>query len=245
MLSPFRYAPTAKTDLLQARAWTAAAAGDLPTARARLEEAADYGARGRRPRRCRQRAPRPGPPGPGPPGGRPLGGPRRKGRRRVRGGPRRLRQRGGGQRRPGSPSRSPKPSRDWAPLVYAAEASVEAAAVSRRDGHPREAAADEHRAAQLLSRCEGATTPVVRDDHGPVPPHPRRARRRRCRPPPVAPTSKSPLTVTSRCERSRTTSSASTKSSGSLAVASWPMHCVTSRAFEPALRLDWECEGVL
>ena len=47
-------------------------------------------------------------------------------------------------------------------LLYAAEASVEAAAVLRRGGRPREAAADENRAAQLLSRCEGAATPVVR-----------------------------------------------------------------------------------
>ena len=45
--------------------------------------------------------------------------------------------------------------------LYAAEASVEAAAVSRRDGRPRDATADEHRAAQLLGRCEGATTPIV------------------------------------------------------------------------------------
>jgi DNA-binding CsgD family transcriptional regulator len=46
--------------------------------------------------------------------------------------------------------------------LYAAEASVEAAAVLRRAGRPREAAAGENRAAQLLSRCEGAVTPVVR-----------------------------------------------------------------------------------
>ena len=46
--------------------------------------------------------------------------------------------------------------------LYAAEASVEAAAVLRRGGRSREAAADEHRAAQLLGRCEGAVTPVVR-----------------------------------------------------------------------------------
>jgi DNA-binding CsgD family transcriptional regulator len=47
-------------------------------------------------------------------------------------------------------------------LLYAAEASAEAAAVLRRDGRPRDATADENRAAQLLSRCEGAVTPVVR-----------------------------------------------------------------------------------
>jgi len=45
--------------------------------------------------------------------------------------------------------------------LYAAEASAEAAAASRRGGRPRDAAAAENRAAQLLSRCEGATTPAV------------------------------------------------------------------------------------
>jgi hypothetical protein len=54
-------------------------------------------------RRCRQRPPQPGPPGPRPPGSRPLSEPRRPGRRPVRGYPRRLRQRGGGQRQPGPP----------------------------------------------------------------------------------------------------------------------------------------------
>ena len=46
--------------------------------------------------------------------------------------------------------------------LYAAEARVEAATVLRRSGRPRQAAAEEHRAGQLLSRCQGATTPVVR-----------------------------------------------------------------------------------
>jgi hypothetical protein len=46
--------------------------------------------------------------------------------------------------------------------LYAAEASIEAAAVLRRGGRSREAAAEENRAAQFLSRCEGAATPVVR-----------------------------------------------------------------------------------
>jgi DNA-binding NarL/FixJ family response regulator len=45
--------------------------------------------------------------------------------------------------------------------LYAAEASIEAAAELRRSGRLRDAAADENRAGQLLSRCEGATTPVV------------------------------------------------------------------------------------
>ena len=47
-------------------------------------------------------------------------------------------------------------------ILYVAETSIEAAAVSRRGGRARDAAADEHRAAQLLGRCEGATTPMVK-----------------------------------------------------------------------------------
>jgi DNA-binding CsgD family transcriptional regulator len=47
-------------------------------------------------------------------------------------------------------------------LLYAAEASVEAAGILRCSGRPRDAMAGEHRAGQLLSRCEGATTPVVK-----------------------------------------------------------------------------------
>jgi DNA-binding CsgD family transcriptional regulator len=46
-------------------------------------------------------------------------------------------------------------------ILYAAEASAEAAAALRRGGRPRESAADEHRAANLLARCEGSATPVV------------------------------------------------------------------------------------
>ena len=95
--------PSIRTDLLQARAWAAAAAGDLATARARLEEAADFGEEIgdlvgaasalhglARLGQARQVAGS-------------LAGPRRPGRRRVRGGPRRLCQRGGGRRQPGSP----------------------------------------------------------------------------------------------------------------------------------------------
>jgi DNA-binding NarL/FixJ family response regulator len=44
--------------------------------------------------------------------------------------------------------------------------------VLRRGGRSREAAADENRAAQLLSRCEGAATPVVRTITARFPPHP-------------------------------------------------------------------------
>jgi DNA-binding CsgD family transcriptional regulator len=47
-------------------------------------------------------------------------------------------------------------------LLYAAEASAEAAVVLRRAGQARKAAAAEQEAARLLARCEGAATPAVR-----------------------------------------------------------------------------------
>ena len=58
--------------------------------------------------------------------------------------------------------RSPKPSRDWAPISTRPRPASKPPPCLRRGGRPRDAAADEHRAAQLLSRCEGATTPVVK-----------------------------------------------------------------------------------
>ena len=45
-------------------------------------------------------------------------------------------------------------------LLYAAEASAEAAVILRRAGQARHAAA-EQKAARLLARCEGAATPPV------------------------------------------------------------------------------------
>jgi DNA-binding CsgD family transcriptional regulator len=45
--------------------------------------------------------------------------------------------------------------------LYAAEASAEAAVILRRAGKTREARAAEHNAARLLTRCEGAVTPAV------------------------------------------------------------------------------------
>ncbi len=51
---------------------------------------------------------------------------------------------------------------DLGALLYAAEALGESAVHSRRDGKTREAAASQQRAARLLSRCEGAVTPFVR-----------------------------------------------------------------------------------
>ena len=47
-------------------------------------------------------------------------------------------------------------------LLYAAEALGESAVHSRREGQTREAAAAQQRAARLLARCEGAVTPFVR-----------------------------------------------------------------------------------
>jgi DNA-binding CsgD family transcriptional regulator len=46
-------------------------------------------------------------------------------------------------------------------ILYAAEASAEAAVLLRRAGGARAAAAAERRAARLLARCEGAVTPPV------------------------------------------------------------------------------------
>ncbi len=147
--------------VLQARAWTAAAVGDLPTARARLEEAADVGEEV----------------------GHLLGaasalhGLARLGQAHLAASRlENLAAQVDGEfvvARAGYANAVA--ARDSQALhevseafeglganLYAAEASVEAAAVLRRGGHPREAAADENRAAQLLSRCEGAATPVVR-----------------------------------------------------------------------------------
>jgi DNA-binding CsgD family transcriptional regulator len=154
--------PGVRTDLLEARAWAAAAAGDLPTARARLEEAADAGQE--------------------------VGDlvgvasalhdlARLGHARQVAGRLADLAAQMDGEFVVARAAyASAVAARDSEALhavseaferlganLYAAEASVEAAIVLRRDGgRAREAAADEHRAAQLLSRCEGAVTPVVR-----------------------------------------------------------------------------------
>jgi DNA-binding CsgD family transcriptional regulator len=47
-------------------------------------------------------------------------------------------------------------------ILYAAEASAEAAVLLRRTGNARAAAAAEQKAARLPARCEGAATPPVR-----------------------------------------------------------------------------------
>jgi DNA-binding CsgD family transcriptional regulator len=51
---------------------------------------------------------------------------------------------------------------DMGTILYAAEASAEAAVLLRRAGNARAAAAAEQKAARLLARCEGAATPPVR-----------------------------------------------------------------------------------
>ena len=50
---------------------------------------------------------------------------------------------------------------DMGAMLYAAEASTEAAVLLRRAGQPPDAAAAEQKAARLLARCEGAATPPV------------------------------------------------------------------------------------
>jgi DNA-binding CsgD family transcriptional regulator len=150
-----------RTAVLQARAWAAAAAGDLPTARARLDEAADLG----------QEV------------GHLVGaasalhGLARLGHARqvasrlddlaalVDGEFVVARAAYANAVAASDGEALQEVSHAFERLganLYAAEASVEAAAVLRRGGRPREAAAVENRAAQLLSRCEGAATPVVK-----------------------------------------------------------------------------------
>ena len=153
--------PSIRTDLLQARAWAAAAAGDLPTARTRLEEAADFG---------QETGDLIG-------AASALHGLARLGHaRQVASRLDDLAAQVDGEFVVARAAyANAVAARDiqalhtvsqafegLGALLYAAEASVEAAAVLRRGGRPREAAAGENRAAQLLSRCEGAATPVVR-----------------------------------------------------------------------------------
>jgi DNA-binding CsgD family transcriptional regulator len=51
---------------------------------------------------------------------------------------------------------------DLGTILYAAEARAEAAVLLRRAGETRQAAAAEQKAARLLARCEGAATPPLR-----------------------------------------------------------------------------------
>ena len=70
---------------------------------------------------------------------------------------------------------------DLGTILYAAEASAEAAVNLRRAGEARRAAAAEQKAARLLVRCEGATTPPARTIIGPCAPHSGRGAMPHCR----------------------------------------------------------------
>jgi DNA-binding CsgD family transcriptional regulator len=151
----------AETDLLQARAWTAAAAADLPAARAQLEAAADLGEEigdliG---------------------AASALHGLARLGRARdvatrlgdlaahLEGDLVTARAAHANALAARNSEHLDKVARDFEDLgaiLYAAEARAEAAVVLRRGGDTRKAAAAEQHAARLLARCEGAATPAVR-----------------------------------------------------------------------------------
>jgi DNA-binding NarL/FixJ family response regulator len=150
-----------ETDLLQARAWTAAAAADLPAARAQLEAAADLGEEigdliG---------------------AASALHGLARLGRARdvatrladlatqVDGDLVTTRAAHANALATRNSEHLDKVASDFEDLgaiLYAAEARAEAAVVLRRGGDTRKAAAAEQHAARLLARCEGAATPPVR-----------------------------------------------------------------------------------
>jgi ATP/maltotriose-dependent transcriptional regulator MalT len=147
-------------DLLQARAWTAVAAGDLPAARRLLEDAADFGART----------------------GDAVGGVAalhdlaRLGRAKdvaVR-----LAERARAVEGPLASTRAAHAQalargdpaaleavaaafEAFPALVFAAEAAADAAVAWRRRGEPRAAAVAERRSAALADRCEGAVTPAL------------------------------------------------------------------------------------
>jgi ATP/maltotriose-dependent transcriptional regulator MalT len=152
--------PLNQTYLLQARAWAAAAAGDLPAARRQFEVAADrgeeigdlIGAAGA------------------------LHGLARLGHARdaavrlselatqIDGDLVAARAAYASAAADGDSQALRKVSGDFqemGALLYAAEASAEAAVVLRRAGQARKAAAAEQEAARLLARCEGAATPPV------------------------------------------------------------------------------------
>jgi DNA-binding CsgD family transcriptional regulator len=153
--------PAAEADLLQARAWTAAAAGNLPAARRQLDAAAGLGeqigdligattalhslAR--------------------------LGGSRQVAARltalaaEVDGDLTTARAAYASAAADRDSEALGKISREFenlGALLYAAEASAEAATALRAVAQGRAAAAAEQRAARLLARCEGAATPPVR-----------------------------------------------------------------------------------
>jgi DNA-binding CsgD family transcriptional regulator len=148
------------TDLLQARAWAAAAAGDWPAARAQLEAAADLG---------EQIGDLIG-------AASALHGLARLGHARdvaarlavlasdidgvlvaARAGYASAVAAGDSEALQGVCG----DFEEMGAILYAAEASAEAAVLLRRAGSARAAAAAERKAARLLARCEGAVTPPV------------------------------------------------------------------------------------
>jgi DNA-binding CsgD family transcriptional regulator len=152
--------PVNETEVMQARAWAAAAAGDLPAARHQLERAADRG---------EETGDLIG-------AASALHGLARLGHARdvaIRlaalaaaiDGDLVAARAGYASAAAGRDSAAlSKVSRDFedmGALLYAAEASAEAAVALRRGGQARKAAAAEQEAARLLARCEGAATPPV------------------------------------------------------------------------------------
>jgi len=152
--------PLDETDLLQARAWAAAAAGDLPAARHQLEAAADLG---------EQIGDLVG-------AASALHGLARLGHARdvaarltslatqIDGdlaAARAAYASAVAARDSHALDRVSRGFEDMGALLYAAEASAEAGVVLRGAGRARDAAAAEQKAARLLTRCEGAATPPV------------------------------------------------------------------------------------
>ena len=150
-----------ETDLLQARAWTAVAGGDLPAGRAQLEGAADLG---------EQIGDFIG-------AASSLHGLARLGRARhvavrlaaladqIDGAlvsARAAYANASAARDSAALSKVSGDFEDLGAILYAAEASADAAFALRRAGKPRDAAGAERKAARLLARCEGAATPPVR-----------------------------------------------------------------------------------
>jgi DNA-binding NarL/FixJ family response regulator/DNA-binding transcriptional ArsR family regulator len=153
--------PVNETEVMQARAWAAAAAGDLPAARHQLERAADRG---------EEIGDLVG-------AASSLHGLARLGHARdvaarlaalaaaIDGDLVAARAAYASAAASRDSAALSKVSRDFenmGALLYAAEASAEAAVVLRRAGQARKAAAAEQEAARLLARCEGAATPPVR-----------------------------------------------------------------------------------
>jgi DNA-binding CsgD family transcriptional regulator len=149
--------PVNETEVLQARAWAAAAAGDLPAARRQLEVAADLGdligAVGALHGLAR------------------LGHARQVSARLtalaalVDGDLAAARAAYASALATRDSQALSKVAGDFEELgaiLYAAEASAEAAVLLRHAGQPRAAAAAEQQTAGLLARCEGAATPPVR-----------------------------------------------------------------------------------